>query len=148
MINITHKSSSLRYARAEGYLRMKKSTIELIRQNKVAKGDVRAIARVAGIESAKRTADWIIFLKINLPMIKTRTATSAPTVKYLKEKTKAIPRTEYFTRQIKKTASAVPKKIFVYLVKQKLGWLQNMTAFATKKQKAGITQILERLCKN
>lgn len=61
MINITHKSSSLRYARAEGYLRMKKSTVDLIRQDKVAKGDVRAIARVAGIESAKRTADWIIF---------------------------------------------------------------------------------------
>lgn len=61
MINITHKSSTLRYARAEGHLRMKKSTVELIRQRKVAKGDVRAIARVAGIESAKRTADWIIF---------------------------------------------------------------------------------------
>lgn len=61
MINITHKSSTLRYARAEGRLKMAPATVELIRQNKVAKGDVRAIARVAGIASAKRTADWIIF---------------------------------------------------------------------------------------
>lgn len=61
MINITHKSSTLRYARAEGRLKMAPGTVELIRQNKVAKGDVRAIARVAGIASAKRTADWIIF---------------------------------------------------------------------------------------
>ncbi len=61
MINITHKSSTFRYARAEGRLKMAPATVELIRQNQVAKGDVKTIARVAGIESAKRTADWIIF---------------------------------------------------------------------------------------
>jgi hypothetical protein len=37
-------------------------------------------------------------------MIKKMTATFAPTVKYLKEKLKAILRTGYFTRQIGKTA--------------------------------------------
>lgn len=61
MIDITHKPLTLRYAKAEGWLEMEAATLKRISEGKVAKGDVLAIARVAGIESAKRTSDWIIF---------------------------------------------------------------------------------------
>lgn len=61
MINITHKSSTLRYAKAEGFLKMDSATLALIRDGKVAKGDIHTAAKLAGIQSAKRTPEWIIF---------------------------------------------------------------------------------------
>lgn len=61
MINISHKFSTLRYAKATGLLRLNPSTIKLIKDGLVAKGDIRTAAKIAGIESAKRTSDWIIF---------------------------------------------------------------------------------------
>lgn len=61
MINISHKFSTLRSAKAQGWLKLKPSTIQLIKEGLVAKGDVLTAARIAGIESAKRTSDWIIF---------------------------------------------------------------------------------------
>lgn len=61
MIDITHKPLTLRYAKAEGWLEMQPATLQRIKDDKVAKGNVQATARVAGIESAKRTSDWIIF---------------------------------------------------------------------------------------
>jgi cyclic pyranopterin phosphate synthase len=46
-------------ARATGSIRMQPETLEAIRSNAVAKGDVLGVARVAGIMAAKRTAELI-----------------------------------------------------------------------------------------
>lgn len=61
MININHKDSTLRYAKARGKLVMSPSTVQLIRDDKIKKGNVPETARIAGIEGAKRTSDWVIF---------------------------------------------------------------------------------------
>ena len=61
MIDVSPKSKTLRFARATGYLRADKSTIDLVRNGKVPKGDVLEVARAAGISAAKRTSDWIVF---------------------------------------------------------------------------------------
>ncbi|MGQ0766109.1 MAG: cyclic pyranopterin monophosphate synthase MoaC [Gemmatimonadota bacterium] len=59
MVDTSSKDTSARYARATGSLRMKAETLEAIRANTLAKGDVLGVARVAGIMAAKRTADLI-----------------------------------------------------------------------------------------
>ncbi|MBC7790888.1 MAG: cyclic pyranopterin monophosphate synthase MoaC, partial [Anaerolineae bacterium] len=46
-------------ARASGSIRMERNTLDAIRANNLAKGDVLSVARVAGIMAAKRTADLI-----------------------------------------------------------------------------------------
>lgn len=61
MIDISHKQPTLRYARARGKLLMNSSTVKRIRDGKVKKGDILEIVRIAGIEGAKRTAEWILF---------------------------------------------------------------------------------------
>lgn len=61
MIDISHKRSTLRYAKASGKLFAEASIIDFIREKKVPKGDVGEIARSAGIQAAKRTSDWIVF---------------------------------------------------------------------------------------
>lgn len=59
MVDISEKASSARMARASGSIRMKPETLQAIRQNLIAKGDVISVARIAGIQAAKRTADLI-----------------------------------------------------------------------------------------
>jgi cyclic pyranopterin phosphate synthase len=59
MVDVSGKTSSLRVARATGAINMRAETLEAIRANAVAKGDVLAVARVAGVLAAKRTADLI-----------------------------------------------------------------------------------------
>ncbi len=61
MIDVSPKFNTLRYARAQGILTAKESTIDRVRNNQVPKGDVLQVARAAGITAAKRTADWIVF---------------------------------------------------------------------------------------
>jgi len=61
LIDISHKFSTLRYAKAEGILNASESTIKKIVENKVPKGDVLQVARAAGINAAKNTASWITF---------------------------------------------------------------------------------------
>ncbi len=61
MINVSSKPSSLRYARAEGFLKAGSESLDRVRSNTVPKGDVTATARAAGIAAAKRTSDWIVF---------------------------------------------------------------------------------------
>ncbi|HWP02109.1 MAG TPA: cyclic pyranopterin monophosphate synthase MoaC [Gemmatimonadaceae bacterium] len=55
MVDISAKPVTQRLARASGCIRMQPATLEAIRQNAVVKGDVLAVARVAGILGAKRT---------------------------------------------------------------------------------------------
>ncbi len=55
MVDITAKLDTERVAQAKGAVRMKSSTFKLISEGGIAKGDVLAVARVAGIMAAKNT---------------------------------------------------------------------------------------------
>ncbi|MCU0960314.1 MAG: cyclic pyranopterin monophosphate synthase MoaC [Pirellulaceae bacterium] len=59
MVDVSAKPITLRVARATGEMRMAAATLERIRCGGVAKGDVLAVARLAGIMGAKRTAELI-----------------------------------------------------------------------------------------
>ena len=59
MVNVGGKPVSERVARASGLVRMARNTLALIRDRKLAKGDVLEVARLAGIMAAKRTAELI-----------------------------------------------------------------------------------------
>jgi cyclic pyranopterin phosphate synthase len=59
MVDVSAKPISRREAVARGEIRLQKSTVALIQKNKIAKGNVLATARVAGILAAKKTGDLI-----------------------------------------------------------------------------------------
>jgi cyclic pyranopterin monophosphate synthase len=59
MVDVTGKNDTVRVARATGSIRMAAATLAAVVNNTVTKGDVVAVARVAGIMAAKRTADLI-----------------------------------------------------------------------------------------
>jgi cyclic pyranopterin phosphate synthase len=59
MVDTSAKPETLREARASGYVRMAPSTLALIRDRGLAKGDVLEVARLAGIMAAKRTGELI-----------------------------------------------------------------------------------------
>lgn len=55
MVDITDKIPTKRLARAMGYIKTTKETIRLIQKNQIAKGDVFAVAQLAGVLAAKQT---------------------------------------------------------------------------------------------
>ncbi|MDD7305029.1 MAG: bifunctional molybdenum cofactor biosynthesis protein MoaC/MoaB [Peptoniphilaceae bacterium] len=55
MVDISDKSKTIREAFARGYIKLKKETIEAIKNEKIKKGDVLAIAQVAAIQGVKNT---------------------------------------------------------------------------------------------
>jgi cyclic pyranopterin phosphate synthase len=59
MVDVGAKAETERVAVARGRVRMQPSTLALVRTGEVAKGDVLAVARVAGIMAAKRTGELI-----------------------------------------------------------------------------------------
>jgi cyclic pyranopterin phosphate synthase len=59
MVDVGGKAVTAREARAEARVTLQPATLSLIRDNRAAKGDVLAVARVAGILAAKRTDDLI-----------------------------------------------------------------------------------------
>ncbi len=59
MVDVSAKDDTVREATARALVLMKPDTLELIRTGGVAKGDVLAVAQVAGIMAAKRTPDII-----------------------------------------------------------------------------------------
>jgi cyclic pyranopterin phosphate synthase len=59
MVDVSAKPATLREATATGRIAMSPHAAEAIRAGAVKKGDVLAVARVAGIMAAKRTADLI-----------------------------------------------------------------------------------------
>lgn len=67
MVDVSEKPSTDREARAAGTVTMKPETLRLIRENGVAKGDVLAVARIAGILAAKRT-DQLVPLCHGIPL--------------------------------------------------------------------------------
>ncbi len=59
MVDIGDKAETRRLARAAGRVRMNAETLRLIRDGDIKKGDVLAIARIAGVMAAKRAAELI-----------------------------------------------------------------------------------------
>ncbi len=59
MVDVGAKDETDRLAIARGEVRMKKETLQLIREGAIKKGDVLTVARIAGIGAAKRTAELI-----------------------------------------------------------------------------------------
>jgi len=59
MVDITEKADTARVAVAKGEVRMERATLDLIRQGNMKKGDVLAVAELAGVMAAKRTAELI-----------------------------------------------------------------------------------------
>ena len=59
MVDIAEKPATRREAEAKGFVRMKPETLALLREGKMAKGDVLAVAQVAGIMGAKQTSQLI-----------------------------------------------------------------------------------------
>ncbi|GGI89781.1 cyclic pyranopterin monophosphate synthase MoaC [Shewanella gelidii] len=59
MVDVTDKSVTEREARAEAFIEMAPSTLEMIMSGSHHKGDVFATARIAGIQAAKKTSDLI-----------------------------------------------------------------------------------------
>ena len=59
MVDVSAKPVTARSARASGLVRMRPETLAVIRDRKVAKGDVLEVARLAGIMAAKKTGDLI-----------------------------------------------------------------------------------------
>jgi len=55
MVDVTQKATTEREAVAKGTVVMKPETLKLIKQGKMAKGDVLAVAQMAGIMAAKQT---------------------------------------------------------------------------------------------
>lgn len=59
MVDVSDKEATARTAVAETTVAMRPETLGAIRAGRVGKGDVLAVAQVAGIMAAKRTSEWI-----------------------------------------------------------------------------------------
>jgi cyclic pyranopterin phosphate synthase len=59
MVDVSAKEITDRFARATGVISMSPEALEAVQKNAVEKGDVLAVARIAGVMAAKRTAELI-----------------------------------------------------------------------------------------
>jgi cyclic pyranopterin phosphate synthase len=59
MVDVSAKPMSTRTAIAKGKIKLQRKTLELISKDRIAKGNVFATARLAGIQAAKQTANLI-----------------------------------------------------------------------------------------
>jgi cyclic pyranopterin phosphate synthase len=59
MVDVSAKPSQHRIAKARGFITLGRATIALIEENRIKKGDVLAVAEIAGIQAAKRTSELI-----------------------------------------------------------------------------------------
>ena len=59
MVDVSAKAASARTARAEARIVMQRETLDAIYAAEMPKGDVLSVARIAGIQAAKRTAELI-----------------------------------------------------------------------------------------
>lgn len=59
MVDVSHKRDTERLAIAKGEVHMRTETLELIQAGALKKGDVLAVAQLAGVMAAKRTSDLI-----------------------------------------------------------------------------------------
>ena len=67
MVDVGNKPITRRVAVAEGFVRTSQELLDAIREDRVAKGSVLQVARLAGIQAAKRT-DELIPLCHSLPL--------------------------------------------------------------------------------
>jgi cyclic pyranopterin phosphate synthase len=59
MVDVADKEDSKRMARARGFVSLSAETLSAIAEGRAKKGDVLAVAELAGIMAAKKTADLI-----------------------------------------------------------------------------------------
>ncbi len=59
MVDVSEKAQTFRVARAEATVRMAKTTMDKIKEGTIGKGDVLAVAQVAGIMAAKKNIELI-----------------------------------------------------------------------------------------
>ena len=59
MVDVSEKVQTYRVARAEATVRMAKATMDKIKEGSIGKGDVLAVAQVAGIMAAKKNSELI-----------------------------------------------------------------------------------------
>jgi cyclic pyranopterin phosphate synthase len=59
MVDISDKQETTRIATARTTVTMQPSTLALIKEGKIGKGDVLAVSQVAAVMAAKKTSDWI-----------------------------------------------------------------------------------------
>ncbi|MGN8551412.1 UNVERIFIED_CONTAM: cyclic pyranopterin monophosphate synthase MoaC [Microbacterium sp. SLM126] len=59
MVDVTQKQPTVRSATARGFVRCSPEVVAALRDGTVPKGDVLAVARIAGIQAAKRTPDLL-----------------------------------------------------------------------------------------
>jgi cyclic pyranopterin monophosphate synthase len=59
MVDVGEKAIQYRVAKASGFIHLKDETVALVRDNAMKKGDVLAVAEIAGVQAAKRTAELI-----------------------------------------------------------------------------------------
>jgi cyclic pyranopterin phosphate synthase len=84
MVDVGDKPESRRTAVAEGQVRMSREAYDLVAANAVAKGDVLAVAEVAGVMAAKRTGELIPLchpLGLDVVRVEARLAPELPGVR-------------------------------------------------------------------
>jgi cyclic pyranopterin phosphate synthase len=59
MVDVTEKSETARVARAEAFVEMAPSTVKLLREQAMPKGNPLEVARIAGIQAGKKTSELI-----------------------------------------------------------------------------------------
>jgi cyclic pyranopterin phosphate synthase len=59
MVDVGEKSVTRREAVAEGRVRLSREALDTVVEGRAGKGDVLGVARIAGIQAAKRAGDWI-----------------------------------------------------------------------------------------
>ncbi len=59
MVDVSHKPDQIRVAKAEGFIHLNPKTIQMIRDNKMKKGDVLTVAEIAGIMGGKKNSELI-----------------------------------------------------------------------------------------
>lgn len=59
MVDVSGKEKSFRLARAEGFIRMKPEILSALKSGETPKGNVLTTAKIAGIQAAKRTSEFV-----------------------------------------------------------------------------------------
>lgn len=59
MVDVSEKMQTRRVARAEAFVEMEAATVQLLRDNGLPKGNAIEVARIAGIQAAKKTSELI-----------------------------------------------------------------------------------------
>ncbi len=94
MVDVSAKPSTRRFARAEAFVVLRPETVEAFRSGRLAKGDAAAVARLAGIQAAKRTSDWVpLCHPLRLDAVEVDVAPGGPTSVRVETRVVAFDRT-------------------------------------------------------